>query len=73
MWSAATGTSVPVLSLWETDPGSGRSFGYRWSESSQALRIEGATQGFARWGAWRHRKVQLVYRVEERRLLDTAP
>ena len=73
VWSAATGTSVPILSLWEADPGSGRSFGYRWSESSRALRIEGATQGFARWGRGRHQAIRLVYLVEPRRLLDTAP
>ena len=48
----------PVLSLWDTDPGSVRSFGYRWSESSHILRIEGETQGFARLGRGRYKTIR---------------
>jgi hypothetical protein len=70
VWRVDADAPEPVFSLWETDPGSGRSFGYGWSVDTQALRIEGATQGFARFGAGGYRGIRLVYRVESRRLLD---
>ena len=73
VWVAPTGASIPVLSLWETDPGSGRSFGYRWSRSSATLRIDGATQGFSRWGGAQHRALHLAYRLDENRLVDIGP
>lgn len=73
VWTVGAPAPVPVLSLWETDPGSGRSFGYRWSESSAALRIEGATGGFARWGRARHQALRLTYLVGSHRLLEPAP
>jgi hypothetical protein len=39
--------SVRVLSLWEADPGSGRSFSYSWSGDSKALLITGQVRGWA--------------------------
>ena len=73
VWTVGAPAPVPVLSLWETDPGSGRSFGYRWSQSSAALGIEGATRGFARWGGARHQALRLTYLVASHRLLEPAP
>jgi hypothetical protein len=70
VWRVDADAPEPVPSLWETDPGSGRSFGYGWSADSQALRIEGATQGFARFGARRYRTLRVVYLVDSGRLLD---
>ena len=70
VWRVDADAPEPVLSLWEMDPGSGRSFGYGWSLDSRALRIDGATQGFARFGAGRYRTLRLVYLVESRRLID---
>ncbi len=72
-WIVPTGASVPVLSLWETDPGSGRSFGYGWSRSSTALRIDGAMGGFARRGRAEHRALRLLYRIDESRLVEASP
>jgi hypothetical protein len=72
LWTAATGASTPVLSLWESDPSSGRSFTYRWSARSDALHIDGATLGFTRSGGWRHRALRLAYLVDDGRLLDAG-
>ncbi len=48
VWDFTTGAVETVLSLREADPGSGRSFDYRWSNDSQALFITGETGGFER-------------------------
>jgi hypothetical protein len=54
----------PVLSLWETDPGSGVSFTYKCTQDSQSLVIEGGTQGFTRFGSTHYRKIRFVYLLD---------
>ncbi len=48
IWDFASGEIETVLSLHEADPGSGRSFDYRWSADSRALHLSGASAGFER-------------------------
>jgi len=48
IWNFETDEISTALSLHESDPGSGRSFKYRWSEDSRALRLIGPSAGFAR-------------------------
>ena len=51
VWELETGRRAAVLSLWEIDPGSGRSFSYAWTRDSRALLIHGLTSGFGRSAA----------------------
>jgi hypothetical protein len=48
VWDFETGQIETVLSLHESDPGSGRSFEYRWSDDSRALHVTGSSAGFER-------------------------
>lgn len=48
LWDFDTGKIDTVLSLHESDPGSGRSFEYHWSDDSRALYLSGSSAGFAR-------------------------
>jgi hypothetical protein len=48
IWDFASGEINTVMSLHESDPGSGRSFHYRWSRDSRALHLTGGSAGFAR-------------------------
>ena len=70
VWEVGRPASEPVLSLWEGDPGSGITFECKWAPDSNALFIEGASQGFSRWGSMRYKKFRLVYLVNERVLYD---
>ncbi|MDA1315016.1 MAG: hypothetical protein O2968_16925 [Acidobacteria bacterium] len=53
IWDFTSGEIKTVLSLHESDPGSGRSFDYRWSADSRALHLSGSTAGFERRNAQR--------------------
>ena len=44
----ATGSSRPLLSLWEAHPMSGVSVAAAWSTDSNAIRLQGSTRGFRR-------------------------
>jgi hypothetical protein len=70
IFDAVTGQSRRLLSLWETDPGSGTSFDYDWSHDSKALVIKGSTQGFRRDRFGQYRKFILVYDLESSRFYD---
>ena len=70
VWEVGRPASEPVLSLWEGDPGSGITFECKWAPDSNALFIEGGSQGFLRWGPMRYRRFRLVYVVKERVLYD---
>ena len=48
VWDFASTEIETVLSLRESDPGSGRSFDYVWSKDSHALRLMGPSAGFTR-------------------------
>jgi hypothetical protein len=46
LWNVATGEVIQVISMWESDPGSGTSFSIHWTADSKALRIIGDCGGF---------------------------
>ena len=48
VWDFDSEEIETMLSLHESDPGSGRSFAYRWSQDSRALHLSGSSAGFAR-------------------------
>jgi hypothetical protein len=48
IWDFETDQIETILSLHESDPGSGRSFAYRWSQDSRALHLSGSSAGFER-------------------------
>jgi hypothetical protein len=62
-WDFESDRVQTVLSLRESDPGSGRSFEYAWSSDSKAVRISGRTGGFARRGG-APRSLDLLYLVD---------
>ena len=47
-WDFETGQIETLFSLHESDPGSGRSFQYRWSQDSRTLHLSGSSAGFER-------------------------
>ena len=65
VWDLETGDTETVLSLTEADPGSGRSFDYRWSQDSRALHISGGTGGFVARSA-EPAELNLIYLLEEK-------
>ena len=65
VWDLETGEMETLLSLTEADPGSGRSFDYRWSQDSRALHISGGAGGFAARSA-EPRQLNLIYLLEEK-------
>jgi len=65
VWNLETGRMETVLSLTEADPGSGRSFDYRWSEDSRALHISGSAGGFVARSAKPH-QLNLIYMLKEK-------
>ena len=65
VWDLETGDTETVLSLTEADPGSGRSFDYRWSGDSRVLHISGGTGGFVARSA-NPVELNLIYLLEEK-------
>ena len=65
VWNLETGRTETVLSLTEADPGSGRSFDYRWSRDSRALHISGGAGGFVARSA-EPRQLNLIYVLEQK-------
>ena len=65
VWNPENDQMETVLSLREADPGSGRSFDYRWSRDSRALHISGDAGGFVARSA-KPRQLNLIYVLEEK-------
>ena len=69
VWRAADDGLSTVASVWEADPGSGPSFGYRWSADSRVLFVRGSSLGFDGSRPARRRiDVRLLYDTETDRL-----
>jgi len=70
VWDANDGHIEAVLSMWESDPGSGTSWDIIWSKDSKALNIKGTCSGF--YKNWRrgHIEFNLVYLVKERQMFS---
>lgn len=64
LWHLEQDRLETILSLREADPGSGRSFWYRWSSDSKAVHIGGSTGGLERRKR-APRELNLVYLVGE--------
>jgi hypothetical protein len=71
LWDFATGRVDTILSLRESDEGSGRSFDYRWSSDSKALQIKGMTGGFERRTRLPPRQFNLIYLVEHQKVYES--
>ena len=71
VWNLENDRTETVVSLAEVDPGSGRSFDYRWSADSKALLITGSAGGFARR---KHdpQQLRMIYLVETALLYDAS-
>ncbi len=66
-------TTLPLVSFWEADVGSGIAAGVRWSGDSRALRISGSTKGYTR-SEEGFRQFDMIYLVEADTFYDiTAP
>jgi hypothetical protein len=67
----STGKSMELLSLWESDGGSGPAVRVGWSADSQAARIVGSTVGFRRRGQTSSQfQFDLLYVVQDERLYN---
>jgi hypothetical protein len=71
LWEFEQGRLTAILSLRESDPGSGRSFDYDWSSDSRAVQVTGATGGFERRRGT-PRSLDLIYLVGDEALYDLA-
>ncbi len=71
VWNLESDRIETVVSLAEVDPGSGRSFGYRWSADSKAVLITGSAGGFAR-RKHEPQQVRMIYLVESGLLYDAS-
>jgi hypothetical protein len=59
-----------IMSLWESDPGSGVSFSYRWSLDSKVLLIEGAHGSFSRNNRGSIEQSKFFYFLESDQIFD---
>jgi hypothetical protein len=71
LWEFEQDRLTAILSLRESDPGSGRSFDYDWSADSRAVHVTGATAGFERRRG-KPRSLDLIYVVGDEALYDLA-
>jgi hypothetical protein len=70
LWDVNTGGIQNVISMWESDPGSGTSWDWDWSADSRALNIRGTCGGFYRH-RWRENKqFNLLYMVKDRQMFS---
>jgi hypothetical protein len=69
LWDFTPHRLTTIVSLREADPGSGRSFDYRWSADSRAVHITGATGGFQRRSG-KPRSLNLIYLLGDEALYD---
>lgn len=69
LWEADSDRTPALISLHEADPGSGRSFSYRWSGDSRAFLLSGETAGFERRKP-APRSLKLLYLLERRAFYD---
>jgi len=60
----------PAISIWESDPGSGVSFSYRWALDSKALLIEGTHGGFHRSDRGNVEQFKYLYFPETKQIFD---
>jgi hypothetical protein len=72
VWTASEPEARTVVSLWEADPGSGRSFHWRWSDDSAVLFVQGRARGYAASPSRTARAVDLLYELREDRLAELA-
>ena len=71
VWDFETDEVETVLSLRESDPGSGRSFEYRWSGDSRAFQLTGRTSGFERRNP-EGRDLNLIYLIGDSNLYEVG-
>jgi len=65
-----SGNIDDVISMWESDPGSGISWDWGWSADSKAIYIEGACGGFYHHRKWEYKQLDLIYLVNTRQMLQ---
>ena len=61
-----------IISMWESDPGSGTSFDVAWSKDSKAVNFFGSCSGFYRRGQGRQTLFDLVYSISEKKMYSSA-
>ena len=71
VWDFETDELETVVSLRESDPGSVRSFEYRWSEDSRAFQLSGRTGGFERRKP-EGRDLNLIYLIGDPKLYKVS-
>ena len=71
LWDLDTDQVETIVSLRESDPGSGRSFEYRWSKDSRAVELFGRTAGFERRRP-EARDLNLIYVIGDTNLYDVS-
>jgi len=70
VWDLSTGCIENVISMWETDPGSGTSWQWEWSADSKALHIQGTCSGFSRSRAGGRKEFDLLYLVDTKQVFS---
>ncbi len=71
LWDFDTDELETIVSLRESDPGSGRSFDYRWAKDSRAFQLTGRTGGFVRRQR-EGRDLNLIYLVGNPNLYEVT-
>jgi hypothetical protein len=72
LWNVNVRKIEPMVSLWESDPGSGRGWHCRWSEDSQAIHITGSCGGFTKNEKRRYTKLDLIYLVKQKKFYSAT-
>jgi len=70
MWVVGAACIDDVISMWESDPGSGTSWYCHWSADSKALNIRGTSRGFYRDRQHYQQEFNLLYVVEDKRMFS---
>lgn len=73
VWDEREGEAVPVVSIEDHDPGSGRAFRYAWSGDDKALLIYGYGRVADGGNAEKTTRICMVYMVEEDQLFRILP
>lgn len=72
LWDIKSGQIEPIVSMWESDPGSGRGWDWRWSEDSKAINITGNCGGFSRNGERKYTELNLIYLVKDKKMFSVG-
>jgi len=70
LWDIKSGQIEPIISMWESDPGSGPGWDYRWAADSKAIHFSGNCGGFYKNEKRRYTELNLIYLVKDKKMFS---